>query len=151
MLQDAKMLVHWHGKGNKPQAAKALENDEEDALFEPGEFGDSNPLLLQRTVWWFLSLHFGFRARDESGKLRWGDVQLQNGQNGQEILVWLAERGSKTRHGQEKGHQKALQPKIYATKTERCPVKFYKSSKVQKSQAIRDEPTSSAILFSHPA
>ncbi|CAH3026737.1 unnamed protein product, partial [Porites evermanni] len=57
-----------HGKGNKPQAAQAIDEVEEDALFEAGEFGDSNPGALQRTVWWFLSLHFGFRARDESRK-----------------------------------------------------------------------------------
>ena len=69
-----KSLVQEHGKGNKPQAATALEDDEEDALFEIGEFGDSNPVSLQRTVWGLLSLHFGFRARDESRKLRWGDV-----------------------------------------------------------------------------
>ena len=35
-------------------------------LWQAREFGDSNPVALQRTVWWFLSLHFGFRARDES-------------------------------------------------------------------------------------
>ena len=45
------------------------------------------------------------------------------------MLVWLAECGTKTRHGQEKGHQRAFQPKVYATKTERCPVKFYKTFK----------------------
>ena len=84
-------------KGNKPQA---------------GEFGDSNPVALQRTVWWFLSLHFGFRARDESRKLRWGDVQLQQQNDGQEVLVWLAERGTKTRHGQERGHQRVFQRKF---------------------------------------
>ena len=48
------------------QTAQAIDEDEEDALFKAGEFGDSNPVALQRTVWWFLSLHFGFRARDES-------------------------------------------------------------------------------------
>ena len=111
-------------KGNKPQAAQAI--DEDEAFFEAGEFGDSNPVALQRTVWWFLSLHFGFRARDESRKLRWGDVQLQQQNDGQEVLVWLAERGTKTRHGQERGHQRAFQPKIYATNTARCPVSFYK-------------------------
>ena len=100
-------------KGNKPQAAQAI--DEDEALFEAGEFGNSNPVALQRTVWWFLSLHFGFRARDESRKLRWGDVQLQQQNDGQEVLVWLAERGTKTRHGQERGHQRVFQPKIFAT------------------------------------
>ena len=124
-----KSLIHEHGKGNKPQAATTLEDEEEDALFEIGEFGDSNPVSLQRTVWWLLSLYFGFRARDESRKLRWGDVQLQQDKEGEEMLVWLAERGAKTRHGQEKGHQRAFQPKVYATKTERCPVKFYKTFK----------------------
>ena len=121
-----KSLVHEHGKENKPQAAQAIDEDEEDVLFEAGEFGDSNTVALQRTVWWFLSLHFGFRARDESRKLRWGDVQLQQQNDGQEVLVWLAERGTKTRHGQERGHQRAFQPNIYATDTARCPASFYK-------------------------
>ena len=124
-----KSLIHEQGKDSKPQAATALEDEEEDNLFEIGEFGDSNPVSLQRAVWWLLSLHFGFRARDESRKLRWGDVQLQQDKDGEEMLVWLAERGTKTRHGQEKGHQRAFQPKVYATKTERCPVKFYKTFK----------------------
>ena len=58
--------VHEHDRRNKLQAAQAVDKNEEDALFEAGEFGDSNPVALQRTVWWFLSLHFGFRARGES-------------------------------------------------------------------------------------
>ena len=45
-----KSLVHEHGKGNKLQVAQAIDEDEEDALFEAGEFGDSNPVALQRTV-----------------------------------------------------------------------------------------------------
>ena len=40
------------------------------------------------------------------------------------MLFRLAERGAKTRHGQEQGHRRAFQPKFYATKTKRCPVKF---------------------------
>ncbi|CAH3041688.1 unnamed protein product, partial [Porites lobata] len=140
-----KSLVHEHGKGNKPQAAQAIDEDEEDALFEAREFGDSNPVALQRTVWWFLSLHFGFRARDESRKLRWGDVQLQQQNDGQEVLVWLAERGTKTRHGQERGHQRAFEPKIYATNTARCPVSFYKKFRSHR-QVEMNVPESSFYL-----
>ena len=51
---------------NKLQAAQAIDENEEDALFEAGEFGDTNPVTLQRTVWWFLSEHLGVQARDES-------------------------------------------------------------------------------------
>ena len=64
--------------------------------------------------------------QETSRKSRWGDVQLQQQNDGQGVLVWLAERGTKTRHGQERGQQRAFQPKIYATKTARCPVSFYK-------------------------
>ena len=35
---------------NKPQAAQAIDEDEEDALFKAAEFGDSNPVALQRFV-----------------------------------------------------------------------------------------------------
>ena len=103
-----KSLVHEHGEGNKPQAAQAIDEDEdeEDILFEAGEFGDSNPVALQRTVWWFLSLNFGFRARDESRKLRWSDVQLQQQRDGQEVLVWLAERGQKIQPSPTSGNER---------------------------------------------
>ena len=122
-----KSLVHKHGRGNKPQAAQAIDEDGENTLFEAGEFGDSNPVALQRTVWWFVSLHFGFQARDESRKLRCGDVELEQQNDGQEVFVWLAERCVKTRHGQERGHQNAFQPKIFAANTARCPVSFYEN------------------------
>ena len=34
-----------------------------------------------------LSFHFGFRVRDESRKPCWSDLQLQQEQNGDELLV----------------------------------------------------------------
>ena len=101
--------------GNKPQAVQAIDEDEEDAFFEAREFYDSNPARCTSKSW------------DEIRKLRWGDVHLQRQNGGQEVLVWLAELGTKTRHGQERGHQRAFQLKIYATNTARCPVSFYKN------------------------
>ena len=65
-------------------------------MFESGAFGYYNPEALQRTLWWFFSLHFGFRVRDESRKLCWGDLELQTDpETGREILLWLAERGER--------------------------------------------------------
>ena len=72
----------------------------------------SGPEVLQRTMWWFLALHFGFRARDESRKLCWGDIELQTNSGGGEMLVWLCERGTKTRNGQENGHQRPFNQKF---------------------------------------
>lgn len=72
-------------------------------------------------------MHFGFRVRGESRKLCWCDVELQNDpEDNREMLVWLDERGTKTRSGQEQGHQRSFQPKLYATNN-RCSVEFYKT------------------------
>ena len=123
-----RQLVVEHGKGNKPQAARELTEAEEDKLFECGEFGTSNPTILQRTLWWIIALHFGFRARDESRRLKWGDVTLEKDPDTEnEILVWRYERGSKTRQGQDKPYSvRAFHPTAQATGNERCPVKIFK-------------------------
>ena len=57
-------------------------------------------------------MSFRFRARDESKKLYWDDVKLQiDSQTEREVLVWSAERGSKTRQGQEGVHRCIFEPK----------------------------------------
>ena len=62
-------------------------------MFKRGEFRNKHPEILQKNVWWLLSLHFGFQAPDESRKLNWGDVKLQiNGEIGNEELVCTADR-----------------------------------------------------------
>ena len=116
------------GKGNRPYATRALTESEEDKLFEEGFFGNQEPRALQRAMWWFLSLHFGFRARDENRKLCWGDVILsEDPDSGVEMLCWQVERGSKTQQGQEFLHQCAFNPTLHATNQDWCPVKYYKS------------------------
>ena len=126
-----------------------MTDEEEDALFNSGQFGDNEPEVLQRTVWWLLSLHFGFRARDESRKLLWGDVQLQTGMNGEEMLVWVAERGTKTRTGQEQGHTRAFQPKCYAIGGNRCPVEYYKKFRSHRPQAMCEEDSPFFLAINH--
>ena len=47
------------------------ESKTEDALLEARDFGDSNPVALQSTLWLMLSPHFGSQSRNESRNLRW--------------------------------------------------------------------------------
>lgn len=61
-----------NAKGNRPQSARELTEEEEGFLFQSGQLGENDPEILQRTVWWVLSLYIGFRARDESRRLQWG-------------------------------------------------------------------------------
>ena len=135
-------------KRNRPHAAKELSDAEEDLLFRSGQFGDENPEALQRTVWWLLALHFGFRARDESRKLKWGDTVLQKDtKTGNEVLIWKSERGSKTRRGN--GDTRAFNPTAHATNNERCPVHFYKKFRSHRPAEMNeaDSPFYLAINY----
>ena len=114
------------GLGNKPNATRAIDQEEVDKLYETGIFGFSNPLSLQRTIWWKITNHFGFRPRDESRRLKFGDVKLvESGERS--YLEWDTERGTKTRKGETAAsHQRAFNPGAYATGGERCVVNLYK-------------------------
>ena len=53
------------GKGNKPNAAEALTDVEENILYEQNLLGMSNAEALLNTVWLFNSVHFGLRGCEE--------------------------------------------------------------------------------------
>ena len=140
-----RQLLPDFGKGNRPQAAPHLTDAEEDLMFEQGEFGDQDPEVLQRTVWWLLPLHFGFRACDESRKLKWGDdVKLQiNAETGNEELVWTAERGSKCRNGE--GPSRPFCPRNNA----RCPVFFYKAFRSHRPTEMNNQESTFYLAINH--
>ena len=139
------------GKGNCPNATRELTEAEEDTLFENDQFGVQDPKSLQRALWWFLSLHFGWRSRDESRKLCWGDVGLANDpETNSKYLVRKAERGSKTRTGQDGGHQRAFEPKAYASKNKsRCPVEFYKAFQSHRPGPMLDPDAPFYLAINH--
>ena len=126
------------GKGNKPNACRALENEEMDVLFnETDTFGVRNPEQLQRTIWWKIACHFGHRARDESRKLEWGDIQkVYDKVSGRQMLVWNVERGSKTRNGAPMGHLRSFYPKALETGGPRCPVMVYNEFEKHRPQSM---------------
>ena len=73
-------------------------------------------MSLQRTVWWQLTKQFGYRARDESRQLRFGDVKVEVDICGTECLTWITERSTKTRTGEKPmGHKRKFDPKAFAT------------------------------------
>ena len=149
MATTRKSLVK-QGRGNKPNASRELTDEEEAKLFETGEFGNHNPLALQRTLWWFLSMQVGFRARDESRKLCWGDIVLDvDAVTGREVLVWTAERASKTRQGLKGGRQRQFCPKAFATGTNRCPVLYYKLFKARRPQKANSPESPLYLAVNH--
>ena len=130
------------GKGNKPNAARAICPEEVDLLFETGYFGSTNGVSLQRTVWWYITQHFGHRARDEGRQMQFGDIKVEKDfTSGNEYLVWITERSTKTRNGERPlGHKRAFNPKAFATGTDRCPVKIFKEYVSRRpSEMLKDD------------
>ena len=116
------------GKGNKPNAARPLSNEETQHLFETGYFGSRSPTVLQRTVWWIITQHFGHRARDEGRQMCFGDIEIEKEFGTEtEYLVWYTERSTKTRNGERPmGHKRLINPKAFATGDNQCPVKIFR-------------------------
>lgn len=118
------------GKGRRPNKALGLTGDEVEKLWSEELLGCHSPLALLRTVWFNNTLHFGWRARDEHRKVQQGDLKLQKeeGETGREYVMWVTERGSKTRTGaKDTMPERYFNPRMYATNTDRCPVKMYKA------------------------
>ena len=67
-----------------------------------------------------------------------------------EYLVWKSERGSKTRTGQDGGHQRAFEPKAHARNNKsRCPVEFYKAFRSHRSEAMLEPDAPFYLTINH--
>ena len=106
-------------------STRALTESEMLTLFDENYFGENSAESLQRTVWWFVSINFGFRGRNEARQLAWGDVQIQhNTERNCDYLEWHRERSRKRKQGAE-NESDQFAPRMYETKGGRCPVRYY--------------------------
>lgn len=136
------------GLGNKPNATRPLEDSEVEKLKEIGYFRWENSEQLQRLMWWCITTQFGYRARDESRKLCFGDIVLCRDSDGQRYLEWDTERGSKTRTGEKmSSHQRAFNPKAYETGSWDCPVATYTKNFANTAQQMQKCQTHHSFLL----
>ena len=142
VLASKRKVLTSNGYGNHPNAARVLEQEESDELYQKGLFGTASPLALQRALWWITSLHFGCHAQDEAKKMKWGDIKLVKDPEGVEMLVWTP-NGGKERTGEKaQAGQRKFPPMAVATGANRCPVKLYKAfaSRRPDSMKLADSP-----------
>ena len=117
------------GKGQKPNKALGLSETQIQKLWDKKQIGCHTPQSLSRTVWFNNTMFFGWRARDEHHRVKYGDIKIEceDGPEGREYVEWIIERGSKTRTGE---HQfvpdRTFTPKMFATDEPRCPVTIFK-------------------------
>ena len=107
--------LRQQGKGRRPNKTLGLNEDDMEKLWSTKQLGDQCPEALIRTLRLNNTMHFGWRAKDERQRVLLGDLEVRKKEGGEkrQYIIWHTERGSKTR--------------IYATGTDRCPVKFFRS------------------------
>ena len=126
------------GLGGKPNAARELTKEEEDMMFSGNYFSTNDAAGLQRGLWYMIAINCGFRGNDESKKLRWGDiVSVEESSTERAHLVWVKERGTKTRDGRESETARQIRGTLYATGGNRCPIQWYKMFASHRPDAMK--------------
>ena len=135
------------GKGNKPNAAEALTDEEVDILYGLNLLGSANGKALLNTVWLNNMQHFGLSRCQEHRDMKWGDVELKTTADGLEYLEYN-ERQTKTRTGSQPKDTQTVKPKMFPVQgSERDPVLFYRqyASKRPDDMNNKDSPFYLAI------
>ena len=132
-LNAGRKYLKSSGKGNKPNAADALEPIDIEQMWKCGALGDSDPKTLQETLWWLIATHMGTRGRDKHHKVRFGDFTKKCTTDRHEYIEFSAERSTKMRIGETElstnSNDRMFKPKMWAIPDgpARCPVRLYKA------------------------
>ena len=139
------------GKGNRPNAAEALSDDEINILYGKNLLGISNGEALINTLWLFNSLHFGPWGCGQHRQMWWGDVQLMKDADGTEYLHF-SDRQTKTRSGADPPNVWPIKPKAFATADlphERDPVVVFKIYSEKRPESMNKPDASFYLGVNH--
>lgn len=122
------------GKGNLPNRADAVSDEEINILFEKGCLGTSSPNALLNNMWYLNTLHFGIRGGGEEHRaLCWGDITLKHDNELDLNFLEYNERQTKTRTGEDLRNTRESKPRMYEIpSSEHCPVKMYNAYKSKR-------------------
>ena len=120
------LRLREEGYGKRPKAAKALTSQDEELLWSKGLLGDHSPKSLISTMWFFLTQQFGLRGCQEHHDMYVEDFTFTKDDNGVDYITY-EESPTKTRQGGLRKKRRVVQPKMFATGGERCPVKLFKT------------------------
>ena len=115
------------GKGNRPNAAEPLSDEDILLMYNRGVLGHDSPRALLNTVWLNNCIFFGMRPGKEQRDMCWGDIQLKKDSSGLRFLEFTTERQTKTRTGENPRNLRETKPQMYEDKINpnRCPVNAY--------------------------
>ena len=132
MVKDKRSFLKSIVKGNCPNKAQALTEQEIEILSTNNGFNYHDADCLCSAIWFLLALNFGLRGSHECRQLTVGDLTVREHFNGQRYLE-LNERVTKTRRGD--GNRRAFAPKAWSNGTPRCPVFYIRTVHEQEASS----------------
>ena len=112
------------GKGNRPNAADPLSDENIATFYSCGVVGIDSPRALLNALWLNNCIYFGMRPGKEQRDLCWGDLQLNTDSEGNHFVEFSQERQTKTRTGGNPRNLRDKKPQMYENKNnpDRCPI-----------------------------
>ena len=114
VIKAKRSILKKNGLGRKAKASEVLDQSDDSKLIEAGQLGDHSPKVLQTTLFYLFGKGFGLRGRDEHRKMNFGDVIIEQTNEGQEYLLFL-ERNSKSMDGTRRDDYRPVRPKLFET------------------------------------
>ena len=137
VLKGKARLLRQEGFGKRPNAAKVLTSQDEELLWSKGVLGSHSPQSLIQTMWFLLTQHFGLRGCQEHHDMYVEDFAFSTDDNGIEFVTY-EENPTKTRQGGLRKKRRVVQPKMFATGGQRCPVKLFKTFLERRPEEMRN-------------
>ena len=140
ILQKKQKQLKAIGKGNKPNSADALSDEEIEEFHRVSVLGNNTPRALLNTVWMNNCIYFGMRPGQEQRDLCWGDLELKTNANVLPYVKFSTEHQTKTRTGENPKNVRESEPKMFENhdKPESCPVTPYLAYKQQRPPEMMD-------------
>lgn len=123
ILEGKARTLRENGLGRRPNASRALTNEEEEILWKAGKLGKTNPKALLHTVWFLTTQHFGLRGRQEHTTMSMDNFLFKTDESGEKYVEFL-EDPTKTRYKGLHHKPRVTNPKMFSTDGDRCPVKL---------------------------
>ena len=118
-----------NGKVKRPNRALTLTKQEEEILWDCGQLGAGTPKTMLKTIWLYLTQHFGLCGRQEHYPMMITDFVTGFDDEGNEYFTF-SERRTKTRNEGLKPKAGQKKPKMFATSGPRCIVELFKQYKL---------------------
>ena len=110
VLKGKASKLREHGKGKRPNRSRSLTKEEEEVLWQNGQFGGGTPRTPLHTMWWLLTQNFFLRRRQEHHQMKIEDLQRDD--DGNEFLTF-AEGPAKTKQGGLSVKARPVTPKMF--------------------------------------